>query len=132
MLLSPDSPSPSLHHNLCPPFTLLPESQSNPSTAPFVVWLTGGPGCSSTLALLTENGPCTVDSDGINTSPNPYSWNKEANVLWLDQPAGVGFSYGQENDATEEMVSEDAYYFLQSFFQSHSEVRSIKSRGRSH
>lgn len=88
---------------------------------PFVVWLTGGPGCSSTLALLTENGPCTVNEDGASTSVNPYSWTEAAHVLWLDQPAGVGFSYGEETDSGEEMVSEDAYYFLQAFFQSHPE-----------
>ena len=88
---------------------------------PFVVWLTGGPGCSSTLALLTENGPCSVNSDGATTSPNPYSWTEAAHVLWLDQPAGVGFSYGAENDSGEEMVSEDAYFFLQAFFQTHPE-----------
>jgi cathepsin A (carboxypeptidase C) len=35
----------------------------------------------------------------------------------LDQPAGVGFSYGQETDTNEQMISEDAYYFLQAFFQ---------------
>jgi cathepsin A (carboxypeptidase C) len=39
--------------------------------------------------------------------------------LWIDQPAGVGFSYGQETDANEEMISEDAYYFLQAFFQTY-------------
>lgn len=88
---------------------------------PFVVWLTGGPGCSSTLALLTENGPCSVNSDGESTKTNPYSWTEAAHVLWLDQPAGVGYSYGTENDTGEEMVSEDAYYFLQAFFQSHPE-----------
>eukprot|EP00934_Nitzschia_sp_Nitz4_P007750 Nitzschia sp. Nitz4//scaffold25_size161228//156007//157719//NITZ4_002458-RA/size161228-processed-gene-0.174-mRNA-1//1//CDS//3329544670//7740//frame0 len=91
---------------------------------PFVVWLTGGPGCSSTLALLTENGPCSVNPDGKTTTPNPYSWTEAAHVLWLDQPAGVGFSYGAENDNGEAMVSEDAYFFLQAFFQSHPEYAS--------
>ena len=52
---------------------------------PFVVWLTGGPGCSSTLALLTENGPCKVNDDGKSTTVNPYSWTEAAHVLWLDQ-----------------------------------------------
>jgi cathepsin A (carboxypeptidase C) len=85
---------------------------------PLVIWLTGGPGCSSSLALLTENGPCTVNDDGTSTSQNDYSWTESAHVLWLDQPANVGYSYGQDNDTNEEMISEDAYYFLQAFFQS--------------
>ena len=85
---------------------------------PLVVWLTGGPGCSSSLALLTENGPCSVNDDGASTSVNPYSWTESAHVLWLDQPANVGYSYGQDNDTNEEMISEDAYYFLQAFFRS--------------
>jgi hypothetical protein len=98
--------------------------QVQEGTIPFVVWLTGGPGCSSTLALLTENGPCKVNDDGKTTSVNPYSWTEAAHVLWLDQPAGVGFSYGTESDSNEAMISEDAYYFLQSFFQTHSEYAS--------
>jgi len=101
------------------------ESSSTATTAdektPFLVWLTGGPGCSSTLALLTENGPCSVNEDGASTSINPYSWTESAHVLWLDQPAGVGFSYGEETDTNEEMISEDAYYFLQAFFKKHPE-----------
>jgi carboxypeptidase C (cathepsin A) len=88
---------------------------------PFVVWLTGGPGCSSTLAFLTENGPCSVNKDGATTTVNPYSWTESAHVLWLDQPAGVGFSYGEETDSNEEMIGEDAYYFLQAFFQTYPE-----------
>ena len=83
---------------------------------PLIMWLTGGPGCSSTLALLTENGPCKVNSDGKTTSINEFSWTETAHVLWLDQPAGVGYSYGSTNDYNEEMISEDAYYFLQEFY----------------
>ena len=89
------------------------------ASIPFVVWLTGGPGCSSTLALLTENGPCSVNEDGETTSVNPHSWTETAHVLWLDQPAGVGFSYGKETDSHEAMVTEDAYYFLQGFMQTY-------------
>merc|ERR1719384_2733309 len=94
------------------------EISEDPSAAPLVIWLTGGPGCSSSLALLTENGPCSVEDDGETTKVNPYSWTESANVLWLDQPADVGYSYGQGNDSNEEMISEDAYYFLQAFFMS--------------
>lgn len=89
------------------------ESQDSPSEDPLVLWLTGGPGCSSTLALLAENGPCTVNDDGETTTPNPSSWNKRANVIWVDQPAGVGFSYGKapgDFDHGEEGVGEDMFW----------------------
>ena len=102
-------------------FFWMHEAQNSPETAPFVIWLTGGPGCSSTLALLSENGPCSVNEDGTGTEANPHSWNTNANVLWLDQPAGVGFSYGSTNDSNEDMVGEDAYYFVQHFMQAHPE-----------
>lgn len=74
------------------------ESRSQPTTDPLVIWLTGGPGCSSQLALLSENGPCKVSEDGLSTYNNPYSWNSNSNIMWIDQPAGVGFSYGTKND----------------------------------
>jgi hypothetical protein len=90
---------------------------------PLFIWLTGGPGCSSTLALLAENGPCSVKEDGSGTTPNEHSWNSNAHALWLDQPTGVGYSYGKVDDSSEEMVGENAYYFLQSFLQSHPEYQ---------
>lgn len=97
------------------------ESRSAPSTDPVVIWLTGGPGCSSQLALLTENGPCKVTEDGLNTYNNPYSWNNNANIMWVDQPAGVGYSYGAKVDHNETEVAEDMYHFVQEFFKAHSE-----------
>mmetsp|Transcript_17629 Transcript_17629/g.28509 ORF Transcript_17629/g.28509 Transcript_17629/m.28509 type:complete len:600 (-) Transcript_17629:643-2442(-) len=96
----------------------LQDTPATPTDTPLIIWLTGGPGCSSSLALLSENGPCSVESDGATTTLNPYSWTESANVLWLDQPADVGYSYGQGNDSNEEMISEDAYYFLQAFLKS--------------
>ena len=47
------------------------ESRSSPSD-PVVLWMTGGPGCSSEVALFGENGPCQVTSDGTATTNNPY------------------------------------------------------------
>lgn len=45
------------------------------------------------MGLLQENGPCFVGSDSNSTYLNPWSWNNEVNMLYLDQPAQVGFSY---------------------------------------
>jgi len=90
------------------------QSRHQPSTDPVALWLTGGPGCSSQLALYTENGPCEVNSDGT-VSFNPYAWNQNASVIWLDQPAGAGFSTG-DTDTNQAGTSEDIWYFLQAFF----------------
>lgn len=76
------------------------------------------------LAMLAENGPCTVNSDGT-TSNNPYSWNTNANMLWIDQPAGVGFSYGDSGsaDSNEAEVSEDMYNFVQALLASRKDLQ---------
>ena len=58
-----------------------------------MVWFNGGPGCSSMLGLLTEHGPYIMDNEGTTFHENEYSWNKEANMLYIESPAGVGYSY---------------------------------------
>merc|ERR1719297_173689 len=78
--------------------------RTTPEHIPLIVWLSGGPGCSSTLALLFENGPCSVNLDGTETVPNPHSWNKVAHVLYVDQPAGVGFSHSKKDSKEGEKV----------------------------
>lgn len=97
------------------------ESRSAPSTDPVIMWLTGGPGCSSQLALMTENGPCYPTPDGLDTIRNEYSWTSNANMMWVDQPADVGYSYGAKVDHNQTMVADDLYDFLQQFFISHPE-----------
>jgi len=97
-------------------FFWLFEAKVQPESAPLLMWLSGGPGCSSQLALFAENGPCRVDKDGTRTHPNPASWHNAANVMWVDQPAGVGFSTGLGTH-NEKGVAENMYKFLQGFFQ---------------
>ena len=102
------------------------DSRNSPENDPLIIWLTGGPGCSSQLALLAENGPCKATADGLDTVNNPYSWNSNANIMWLDQPANVGFSYGStyvDDDHNEEEVAEDVYNFLQAFFEANPEYQ---------
>uniref|UniRef100_A0A8C9S5P4 Carboxypeptidase n=1 Tax=Scleropages formosus TaxID=113540 RepID=A0A8C9S5P4_SCLFO len=93
------------------------ESQNNPSTDPLVLWLSGGPGCSSMEGLLAENGPFHLNDNGT-VYLNPYSWNKLANMLYLESPAGVGFSYSISGNyqTSDPQVAEDNYKALQQFF----------------
>ncbi|KZV39849.1 serine carboxypeptidase [Dorcoceras hygrometricum] len=70
------------------------EAVEDPSSKPLVLWLNGGPGCSSVaFGLAEEIGPFHVEKDGKSLYLNPYSWNEVANLLFLDSPVGVGFSY---------------------------------------
>ncbi|KAK2017573.1 serine carboxypeptidase [Colletotrichum eremochloae] len=59
-----------------------------------VIWLTGGPGCSSIGELLQENGPISWKPGTHAPVRNPWSWHRLANVVWVDQPVGTGYSRG--------------------------------------
>lgn len=72
---------------------LLVESQGNWETDPLIYWTNGGPGCSSMLGFAQEHGPFRNVEGTTTFVPNPYSWNLNANVLYVEQPAGVGYSY---------------------------------------
>ncbi|KAK5132829.1 hypothetical protein LTR08_008631 [Meristemomyces frigidus] len=69
------------------------EARKDPANAPLAIWLNGGPGGSSLMGALSENGPCFVGNDSNSTYLNPWSWNNEVNLLYIDQPNQVGFSY---------------------------------------
>lgn len=58
------------------------------------IWLNGGPGCSSMIGLLQENGPFLWQPGTDGPVKNPYAWSKLTNMVWVDQPAGTGFSPG--------------------------------------
>lgn len=64
----------------------------NTKTRDIVVWLNGGPGCSSLSGLLQENGPFTWKPGTFKPVENPWSWHHLADVAWIEQPAGTGFS----------------------------------------
>ncbi|RXH79054.1 hypothetical protein DVH24_040201 [Malus domestica] len=71
------------------------EAINNPQDKPLLLWLNGGPGCSSIgYGAMEELGPFFPQND---TKPklkfNPYTWNNAANLLFLESPVGVGFSY---------------------------------------
>eukprot|EP00758_Cryptobia_borreli_P013625 Tbor_TRINITY_DN5850_c1_g1::TRINITY_DN5850_c1_g1_i3::g.7155::m.7155 len=92
--------------------------------APIILWMTGGPGCSSSLATLAENGPCHINLKTGDLERNPYAWNTDAYIIYIDQPAGVGFSYsdGHGRDRNEAEVSTDMYWFMQEWLNAHPEL----------
>ena len=100
------------------------ESQGNPDKDPIVLWLNGGPGSSSFIGLFAENGPYKIQRDRLYVDnyylvDNPYSWNKNASYLMIDQPAGAGLSYvtdPKESARTEQEATDQLYRGLQCFF----------------
>lgn len=84
------------------------ESRKNPHRAPLTIWLNGGPGASSLLGMLSENGPCSINPDSNSSTLNPWSWNNEVNVLFIDQPVQVGFSYDALFNGTFDLLANDA------------------------
>uniref|UniRef100_A0A2P2HX72 Carboxypeptidase n=1 Tax=Hirondellea gigas TaxID=1518452 RepID=A0A2P2HX72_9CRUS len=92
--------------------------ESKPSDAPLLLWLNGGPGCSSLDGLINELGPFHVKDDGETLYNNTASWNTFANIVYIESPACVGFSYNINNDcsASDDSTSQRNYNALQSFF----------------
>ena len=72
------------------------QSETAPATAPVIVWLNGGPPCSSLIGDFLENGPIVMSINGTLVE-NVGSWTKTANMLFLESPVGVGFSYWPGN-----------------------------------
>jgi cathepsin A (carboxypeptidase C) len=98
------------------------ESRSNPDSDPLVMWLTGGPGCASEVALFYENGPYQFPADISKTTPlgqNPESWNNKANLLFVDQPIGTGFSHAEvgHDVKSEEQVASNMAIFLRGYLE---------------
>ncbi|KAH7101843.1 carboxypeptidase Y [Auriculariales sp. MPI-PUGE-AT-0066] len=97
------------------------ESRNDPKNDPVLIWVNGGPGCSSTVGLFLEMGPCQFD-DGTLPEPkhSPHSWTNNASVIFLEQPVGTGFSYAdhEERVSTTVEAAEDLVAFVKIFFSS--------------
>ncbi|KAF5766713.1 putative peptidase S10, serine carboxypeptidase, alpha/Beta hydrolase [Helianthus annuus] len=104
-------------------------SESDPDHDPLMLWITGGPGCSSITGLLYEIGPIQFEAMHYNGSLptltlTPNSWTKMASIIFLDIPVGTGFSYARTKWAsrsTDNLLSERAYEFMRKWFEGHPE-----------
>eukprot|EP00388_Colpodella_angusta_P012219 GDKJ01031033.1.p1 GENE.GDKJ01031033.1~~GDKJ01031033.1.p1 ORF type:complete len:492 (-),score=73.35 GDKJ01031033.1:126-1601(-) len=93
-------------------------SRKSANNAPLVMWLSGGPGCGSDLAVVGINGPWWVDEDTVTLRKNEHSWTNHANMLYVDQPLGSGFSTAELNyKISAEGVSKDLRSFLEKFLE---------------
>ncbi|KAM7509038.1 hypothetical protein LguiA_019491 [Lonicera macranthoides] len=93
------------------------EAQHSAQDLPLLLWLNGGPGCSSlAYGAMQELGPFRVHSDGKTLFHNRFAWNHAANVLFLESPAGVGFSYSNTSsdykNNGDKLTASDNYVFL--------------------
>lgn len=80
------------------------EAETNPEEAPLVFWTNGGPGCSGLIGFLTEQGPF-YPNEKLELEANDWAWNKIVNMVFLEQPVGVGFSW--TSDSSELRIGDD-------------------------
>eukprot|EP00742_Colponemidia_sp_Colp-10_P001639 GILJ01001758.1.p1 GENE.GILJ01001758.1~~GILJ01001758.1.p1 ORF type:complete len:477 (-),score=73.28 GILJ01001758.1:132-1457(-) len=103
------------------------ESERDAANDPLVLWLNGGPGSSSLIGLFYETGPYRIDQDA-RLQRNLHSWTKMANMLYIDQPVGTGFSYVEREEGyavDETMVVQHLYTALQEFFTLYPSLRRL-------
>ncbi|MQL92251.1 hypothetical protein Taro_024881 [Colocasia esculenta] len=98
-------------------FYWLTEAATDAPRKPLLLWLNGGPGCSSVAYGASEEiGPFRINRTGSSLFLNKYSWNREANLLFLESPAGVGFSYANTSKdlktSGDKRTAQDALVFL--------------------
>ncbi|GLU10287.1 hypothetical protein SLE2022_271060 [Rubroshorea leprosula] len=98
------------------------EADEDPESKPLLLWLNGGPGCSSiAYGEAEEIGPFHIRPDGKTLYLNPYSWNQVANILFLDSPVGVGFSYSNTSSDLlsngDKRTAQDSLTFLLKWFE---------------
>ncbi|KAH8168907.1 serine carboxypeptidase domain-containing protein [Sarocladium implicatum] len=81
------------------------EARKNKESAPTAIYMGGGPGYTTFDASAVF--PCYFNSDGNSTTLNEHSWNTDTNMLFIEQPLGVGFSYTSLANGTVELMAEE-------------------------
>ncbi|XP_058727595.1 serine carboxypeptidase-like 45 isoform X1 [Vicia villosa] len=104
------------------------EAEADPASKPVFLWINNaGPGCSS-YGTIFEKGPFRPTSEG-GFVKNPHSWNQVANMLYLDAPAGFGFSYSNNTAdyslvLNDDFAARDNLVFLHHWFDEFSHYKS--------
>jgi len=85
------------------------EARQVPDSAPLTIFLNGGPGSSSMVGLFQEVGPCQVveiSKGELGTIAREWGWDRSSNILFIDQPVQVGFSYDGLTNASLNLLNE--------------------------
>ncbi|XP_057824274.1 serine carboxypeptidase-like 42 [Cryptomeria japonica] len=97
------------------------EAENDTQSTPLTLWLNGGPGCSSLGGgAFTELGPFYPLGDGRGLRRNSQSWNKVSNLLFVESPVGVGWSYSNttsDYNRGDESTAMDMLTFLSNWIQ---------------
>eukprot|EP01022_Parablepharisma_sp_SALTPOND_P015951 TRINITY_DN2291_c1_g1_i1.p1 TRINITY_DN2291_c1_g1~~TRINITY_DN2291_c1_g1_i1.p1 ORF type:complete len:447 (-),score=51.10 TRINITY_DN2291_c1_g1_i1:1520-2860(-) len=107
-------------------FYILVKCKTCEEPPPFVLWLTGGPGVSTVSTLYLENGPYLFNTTTYGFDYNPYSWIKQVDVMYVDNPVGVPFSVAKNKSTLckdEYCVARNLYTFLTKFVETHPEYK---------
>eukprot|EP01127_Copromyxa_protea_P017384 TRINITY_DN5291_c0_g1_i1.p1 TRINITY_DN5291_c0_g1~~TRINITY_DN5291_c0_g1_i1.p1 ORF type:complete len:458 (-),score=98.78 TRINITY_DN5291_c0_g1_i1:35-1324(-) len=110
----------------------LVESENDPVNDPVIVWLNGGPGCSSLDGFIYEHGPFRIDPTDPTHSrlvKFEYTWSKMANVIYLESPVGVGFSYSTNPEdyiTDDDKSSQDNLHAVEAFFNAYPRFKKNK------
>ena len=83
---------------------------------PLILWLQGGPGCSSQTGNLFEFGPLYIDKD-LNPQLREVNWASDYHLLFIDNPLGAGYSYAAKDEdyvVNYTQMAENLYKMLQS------------------
>eukprot|EP01017_Pseudomicrothorax_dubius_P042180 TRINITY_DN6849_c0_g1_i5.p1 TRINITY_DN6849_c0_g1~~TRINITY_DN6849_c0_g1_i5.p1 ORF type:complete len:497 (-),score=103.84 TRINITY_DN6849_c0_g1_i5:96-1502(-) len=98
-------------------------TSNNETSYPIVLWLQGGPGRTSMFGNLFQIGPNLLSFNAASgkweEQPRSNSWSDEYNLLFIDQPVGVGYSIAANDGdipTNIEKVTEHLMYVLKQLF----------------
>ncbi|KAK1413531.1 hypothetical protein QVD17_35306 [Tagetes erecta] len=98
------------------------ESTTNSKQDPIIFYFAGGPGGSGLIAVLDELGPLTINTDDLTLTVNPYAWTQMASIVFVDIPAGTGFSYAETEEgwiSSDTITAKYSNDFIKKFLNEH-------------
>ena len=107
--LPPNTLQPSQGNYMVNTFFWFIEARQLPESAPLTVFINGGPGTSSLVGLFQEVGPCQVvevAQGRLGTIARDWGWDRSSNIIFIDQPVQVGFSFDTLTNVTLNLLDE--------------------------